>query len=279
MIKEAKMDIINNKHMMLGENKEEFLAALPFPHLVLDDFLESDFFIGLKNDFKDMSDAADGKSFNTIVEEKKWISLNSSLPGSIKGIVDVLNSDVWVENMRALTGINSLIATQHGNTKLANYHVMEPGGILGSHVDHSFEPESGMPHVLNILIYLSDDWAIDSGGGTLLYNKTGKKVIKKVEYKPNRAVLFLHTPYSFHGVERINSNSVNNRRTIYVDYYSKSYKPYDDMPLAFDKKWFKHGTMFKLNGVREYFQKGNMHYAKSLVQYHVNRYLRKLKSI
>ena len=279
MIKENKIDIINSKHMMLGECKEEFLAGVPFPHLVLDDFLENDFFTGLKNDFKNMASAADGKSFDTVVEEKKWISLNASLPGSIKSIVDVLNSDAWVENMRSLTGIDSLISTQHGNTKLANYHVMEPGGILGSHVDHSFEPELGIPHVLNILIYLSEDWAIDAGGGTLLYNKTGKKVIKKVEYKPNRAVLFLHTPYSFHGVERINSDSKNNRRTIYVDYYSTSYEPYNEMPLAFDKKWFKHGTMFKLANVFDYFKKNNMHYTKSLAQYHVNRYLRKLKGL
>lgn len=274
---EIEMNIISNKHMTIGDCRGDFLAAEPFPHIVLDDFLEDEFFISLKNDFKDKANSVNGKKFDTVVEGKKWISLNSSLPESIKSIVDVLNSDVWVDNMRALTGISSLISTDYGNTKLANYHVMRPGGVLGSHVDHSFEPESGIPHVLNILIYLSEDWAIDAGGGTLFYNKTGKKVIKKVEYKPNRAVLFLHSPYSFHGVERINTDPMNVRRTIYVDYYSTSYQPYDDMQLAFDKKWFKHGTMFKLAHVYEYFQKKNMHYTKSLVQYHLNRYLRKLK--
>lgn len=265
------MEIINSKHMNLKLRESEFLNAIPFPYLVLDDFLQAEYFSSLKSIFKDETKLIEGESFNTVVEEKKWISKNSSLPEKIKQIVDVLNSEIWVQNIRGLTGVDSLVATPYGNTELANYHVMEPGAILGSHVDHSHEPVVGTPHVLNVLIYLTEDWNECDGGATFLYDKTGKNIISKVQYKQNRAVIFLHTPYSFHGVERINNNAKLKRKSIYVDYYSESFQPYDKFKLNFNSKWFKHGTTFKLDNYLDYFKPKNHHYTKALIQYNLNK--------
>ena len=82
--------------------------------------------------------------------------INGIFPGEdvdLTLIVDELNTQNWVDNFKKLTGIETLVAS---NSKLANYHEMEPGGYLGPHVDHSSEPISGMPHVLNIILFLSD---------------------------------------------------------------------------------------------------------------------------
>ena len=136
------------------------------------------------------------------------------------------------------TGINKLRATEVGNTMLANYHEMGSDGFLGSHVDHSSDPSTGNPHVLNIILYLSSEWKNDFGGGTLFFDKHGKKQISKVEYRANRAVIFLHTPYSFHGVERLKNNGYVKRKLLYVDYYSDSYNPYKNFNLSFPNKWF-----------------------------------------
>ncbi len=269
------MKVINDKYKNLGSMKNAFLSAEPYPHIVLDDFLDADFFQTLKNNFEDKADDG-GKSFDSAVEEKKWISLNSSLPDIIKKIVDAFNTPEWVENMRSLTGIPSLVATPNGNTKLANYHIMKPGGILGPHVDHSSEPEKGIPHILNIILYLSEGWKDENGGATQLFDKRGNKVISRVPYKENRVVIFLHTPYSFHGVERINKETKEKRRTIYVDYYSESYQPFKDMKLNFDSTWFKHGTTFKLNNRIDYFKSKNKNYTKTMLYYHFNRIKAKL---
>ncbi len=205
------MSVINTKYLNLDNMKEVFFNASPFPHLMLDNFLDEKFFLNLSETFEKSIDSTQGKVFNTTVEEKKWISLNSTLPGVIKQIVDSLNSDSWVDNIRRLTGINSLVVTPNGNTDLANYHVMEPGGILGPHVDHSHEPIKGIPHVVNVILYLTENWDEGVGGATIFYDKKGKKEVKKVPYRQNRAVIFLHTPYSFHGVERINMNTTLKR--------------------------------------------------------------------
>ena len=67
----------------------------------------------------------------------------------------MLNDKFFLNNLFKISGIKELFATTKGNTLLANYHEMYESGFLGTHVDHSSEPETGFPHVLNIILYLS----------------------------------------------------------------------------------------------------------------------------
>ncbi|MHA8097999.1 2OG-Fe(II) oxygenase [Aquirufa aurantiipilula] len=267
------MQIINPVHHNLPSRKEEFLAAKPFPFLVLDDFLEASYYQSL-SDVLHANNPSMGRKFATDVESNKSISLNSNLPGLVSHIVDVLNTDEWVDKLKSLTGIDSLTTTQNGNTMLANYHEMKSGGLLGSHLDHSHEPELGLPHVLNIILYLSEDWKLEYGGSTLFYDKNGVKPLAKVEYKPNRAVIFLHTPYSFHGVERLQNNGEVKRKTLYVDYYSQTTNPFDHMQFDFSNKWFKHDTTFRLPQLTDYLKSKNKNYAKAYVKYLFRRLIK-----
>ena len=269
------MQVINDKYHDLSGYSEEFFKSDPFPYVVLKNFLRPDFFASLQEVFAKTDDTKKGKTFKSVAEEKKWISLNCSLPNATKMIIDDLNSEVWVKNLRTFIGDDSLAITDVGNTSLANFHVMSPGGVLGPHVDHSSEPNLGFPHVLNIIVCLSEKWDDTNGGATLLYNKDGSELVTRVPFEPNQAIVFLHTPYSFHGVERIASNSQNLRRTIYVDYYSRSLQPYINMNLKFERKWFRHVTTFKLNWT-EYFKLRNKNYVKAMLGYQVNRLRSKL---
>ncbi len=262
------MKVISTKYHDLSKFKAEFLSSMPFPHLILDNFLDEEFFQKISASQKSLTT---GKSFNTLVEEKKWISLNSDLPGAVSEVVNALNSEEWKNNMESLCSLPQLEVTDLGNSSLANFHMMGPGGILGSHVDHSSEPETGKPHVLNIILYLSSEWKEGYGGATELFDKRGKKVLKRVSYIPNRAVVFLHTPFSFHGVERISADCPENRKSIYVDYYSKSFRPYEKLELGFSNRWFEHGTTFKLMRYSDYLKRCNRGYLKALLKYQVNR--------
>jgi Rps23 Pro-64 3,4-dihydroxylase Tpa1-like proline 4-hydroxylase len=264
------MHIINPLHHNLLSRKEEFFSAKPFPFLVIDDFLEESFYQSLRNVLH-ANNTSMGRNFTTEVESNKSISLNSNLPGLVSDIVDVLNTDEWVEKLKSLTGIDTLTATQNGNTMLANYHEMKSGGLLGSHVDHSHEPILGFPHVLNIILYLSDDWKTEYGGATLFYDKNGVKPLSKVEYKPNRAVIFLHTPFSFHGVERLQNNGEVMRKTLYVDYYSRTTNPFNHMKFDFSNKWFKHDTTFRLPHLSDYLKLKNKNYTKAYIKYLLRR--------
>jgi hypothetical protein len=260
--------VINQLYKNLDKYKKTFFHAEPFPHLVLDEFIDPSLFADLTRILK-TSEIVLGKHFNSGVEMNKGISLNTKLPEKLKEIINYLNSENWVENLSKLTEIHDIFPVTSTNKHLANYHEMRESGNLAPHVDHSHEPTLGKPHVLNIIIYLSEDWNSNFGGNTLLYDAKGKKIKLKIPYKKNRAVIFLHTPYSFHGVEEITNNVKTVRKTIYVDYYSNSTKPFNNIKLNFSKKWFKHGTTFVFPSKLDYLKPKNLIYTKTLIKYKI----------
>ena len=65
------MGVINTKHKNLKLRQNEFLSANPFPYLVIDDFLEKDFFSNLKLVIEENTKSVEGRTFDTVVEKKK----------------------------------------------------------------------------------------------------------------------------------------------------------------------------------------------------------------
>ena len=265
------MNIINEKYKDLSKYESNFKNATPYPHLILDNFLDENFFQNL--DLENLNiNQEKGRSFNTDIEKNKWASKNEILSINLKSIINMLNDKFFLNNLFKISGIKELFATTKGNTALANYHEMYESGFLGTHVDHSSEPETGFPHVLNIILYLSKKWEKSWGGSTILANHNGTKIDKLVEYVPNRAVIFLHTPFTFHGVTEIKNNH-NKRSTIYVDYYSKNNDPYKHLSLNFKNVWFKHPTTFILPKLKDYFPKRNRVYLKKMIKHRIKSFL------
>ena len=143
---------------------------------------------------------------------------------------------------------------------------------MGTHVDHSSEPDTGLPHVLNIILYLTKNWHLSWGGSTVFANRNGRKIEKKIDFVPNRAVIFLHSPFTFHGVSKIQNNRTK-RSTIYVDYYSKNMNPYSHLNLNFKNVWFKHPTTFILPKFKDYFLTKNREYLKKMIKHKIKSLL------
>ncbi len=265
------MNIINNKYNDLSNYSEDFIRAKPYPHIILDNFLDEGFFSNLDlENFNKVS--SKGLTFDTDLEKNKWTSKNDKLSNNLKLIVDKLNSYDFINNLYQLSKIEKLFSTTEGNTELANYHEMYNSGFLGTHVDHSSEPKTGSPHVLNIILYLTKNWVKEWGGETILANHNGTVIKKKIEYKSNRALIFLHSPFTFHGVTKIKDN-LKKRSTIYVDYYSKSLNPYNHLNLDFKNVWFKHPTTFILPNFKDYFLKKNSKYLKKMIKHKIKTFL------
>ena len=102
--------IINQLYENLDEYKNTFFCAKPFPHLVLDEFIDPSFFSDLTKILKDNKIVL-GKHFNSTVETNKGISLNTALPEKLKEIINYLNSESWVENL-INTSQNSFVTEQ-----------------------------------------------------------------------------------------------------------------------------------------------------------------------
>ena len=262
--------MINKIYTNFDHKVNEFRHASPFPHLILDNFFTKNFFEKLEQGIVVNEEIDVKKKFSSIVENSKIIYQNNKLP-FIEEINKELSKTKWLSVLRNLSGIEDLHAPDINYGSLSNYHEMNKNGLLGSHVDHSQHPIIKSKHVLNIIIYLSHDWQVEYGGKTLLYNKYGTKVIKEIDYIPNRAVIFLHTPYSFHGVSSVLNNEEVKRKTFYIDYYSNLKNPYTHLQLKFPNTFFKHGTTFILPTLVDYFKINNLKYTKTLVNYYLKR--------
>jgi Rps23 Pro-64 3,4-dihydroxylase Tpa1-like proline 4-hydroxylase len=265
------MKIINDKYTSLENFSEKFKNSKPFPHIVFDNFLDQSFFSELDTEEFNIEKFKNAH-LDTFLERNKSNSRNVDLSDKIRILVKELNSDKFVNELRKLTGIDELFQTSVGNTALSNYHEMYQSGFVGTHVDHSSEPETGYPHVLNILIYLTKHWKESWGGSTILANKNGRKIEKIVNYTPNRAVIFLHSPFTFHGVQELNNNK-KKRSSVYVDYYSKNKQPYKHLNLDFKNVWFKHPATFILPSVSDYFKWKNRSYLKRMFKHKIKSIL------
>jgi Rps23 Pro-64 3,4-dihydroxylase Tpa1-like proline 4-hydroxylase len=263
--------IINKKYNDLSSFNIEFKNSKPYPHIILDNFLDKDFFLNLDTESFGIEKCRN-EHLDTFLERNKSNSKNVDLSNEIKKLVKELNSDKFVKNLKKLTGIEELFQTSVGNTALSNYHEMYESGFVGTHVDHSSEPKTGLPHVLNILIYLTKGWDKSWGGSTILANKNGKKIEKVIDYIPNRAVIFLHTPFSFHGVQEL-KNNLKKRSSVYVDYYSSNKKPYLHFNLDFKNVWFKHPATFILPKFKYFFLKKNRSYLKRMIKHKIKSVL------
>tara|TARA_B100000767_G_C19586333_1_gene459502 strand:- start:6 stop:239 length:234 start_codon:yes stop_codon:yes gene_type:complete len=74
------MEIINQKYKSLSKLKNDFFSASPFPHIILDDFLDKEYFEALTETLLQNHDIVMGKNFTSDVESNKSISSNSQLP-------------------------------------------------------------------------------------------------------------------------------------------------------------------------------------------------------
>jgi hypothetical protein len=137
---------------------------------------------------------------------------------------------------------------------------MKPGSYLGPHTDHTRDLNNGPYHVLNIILYMSDEWDPNWGGGTTLFKKD-VQLGGVVEYRPNRALVFMHGPRTIHGTARVSELAEGNRFSIYYDYYSRAEKPYAHLGMP-DIKLIDSPHIFYLPNWRSYLKKCNRSYIK-----------------
>ena len=204
---------------LIDESYEKFNKAQPYPYLVIDNFLSAQVIKHIDTN-KKLEPLTFSKVFSDEFQNKKTISTGAEVPQLVKILSTQFASSEILRYLEKLTGLGPLIADPHYNTEYGYYHIVNPGGVLGSHVDHSRHHIFGFPHVLNLVIYLTKDWMPEYGGALCLYDITGKKVIERVDCLYNRAVLFICHPTAYHGVEPVKEDITMGRRSLYFAYYT-----------------------------------------------------------
>lgn len=217
--------------------RDRFQNAEPFPHIVIDQFLDPEFAREVANAFPTFEQAQEqGFAFDFVRERKKiQVSDSKLFPEPIARLNDALAAPEFLASLEQITGIPNLEAD--ASLSGGGVHVTGPGGRLDVHVDFNYNEEQDVHRRLNILVYLNPDWDPTWGGAVELWDREVKRCHVRVPPLLNQCVLFATSESSYHGVEPVHEIAPRPRQSFAAYYYTK------DAPPGWDGR--THSTIFR----------------------------------
>ncbi len=179
----AGVDLVRLKRSLAGR-RDEYASAQPFPHIVLDDFLEPDRLAQAAREFGDVhsSDWIGYVHFN----EKKFSNPNIDSWGpTLRSVAQTLNSPEFVQMLSELTGIDGLIADE--GMEGGGLHQSLRDGFLNVHADYTVHPlHPTWRRRVNLLLYFNDEWPAAYGGALELWSTDMSRRVVTIEPRGNR---------------------------------------------------------------------------------------------
>jgi len=228
----------------------KYMAATPFEHIKLSNFIRSDVLESVAKEFPDLAKVGGDAIQHSNGREVKYASKGMSplSPSALK-LVSFLNSDVFLEYLQKLTGINETLIS---DPYLAGggYHEIKPGGFLKIHADFNKHPIIDLDRRLNLILYLNKNWDPRWGGGLELYDQDMSEPKVTVVPDFNTAILFSTRSDTFHGhPDALACPEERSRRSLALYYFSAG-RPEDEINET-------HSTVFK--------ERAEDNFAKSLM--------------
>ena len=183
--------------------RESFRGAQPFPHVVIDDFLDPGLCAGLVAEFPAYDEAAFRNEWGEL--GKAWHEDVAALGPSYERLDRGLRSPDFLGLLSTISGIPNLLFDPHyfGGGTHENLHGME----LDPHIDFNFHPELQLHRRLNLLLYLNERWEESWGGSLELHTNPwlgpGEDRVTQVAPELNRCVVFETSDRSWHGFRRL----------------------------------------------------------------------------
>lgn len=211
-----------------------YRAASPFPHVVIDDFLNPVLLAEVAGEFATI-DRGRWRHTESQHERKFSSEDERQFPPVTRGLIHYLNSGPFLAFLEALTEISGLIPDPY--YRGGGLHEIRRGGSLGVHADFNFYPRLKLYRRLNLLVYLNQEWRDEWGGRLELWDREGKACIESISPIFNRAVIFETSNFSYHGHPHpLACPEEEARRSIALYYYTVDYPYANDMA--------PHGTVF-----------------------------------
>jgi hypothetical protein len=223
----------------LGSAHAEYVAAQPFPHIVIDDFLSQEALVEAIAAFPEADDPL-WQVEDFVVQEhkvsvKKACNDEFRMPVPIRKILRELNSSLFLRYLSTLTDIPNLLPDP-GFAGSGMFRI-ERGGYLNVHADFNVHFLTRLDRRINLLLYLNLGWEDDYGGHLELWQQGIPRPIKSVLPIANRCVIFSTSEHSFHGHPRPLTCPPGRSRNCLSLYYYTNGRPEAERAPAHNTLW------------------------------------------
>lgn len=203
--------------------QSEFRCGVPFPHLVIDDFLDLDFAELLSEQFPPF-DCGNSMGDDGTPGGKSTVEAVRSLGTAYRRLDDCIRSPEFLLLLSRLTGIDGLIYDPWylgGGT-----HESRDGTSLDPHIDANFHPVEPWHRRLNVVFYLNPSWEAEWGGSFELFRDpwTTSNAERQVPPTFNRCAIFATSEHSWHGFSQVRlpaAHAQRTRRSIALFFYTE----------------------------------------------------------
>src|ERR1051325_7635911 len=144
--------------------RDQWQQSRPVRHFVVDELLPADDVRGLYERMPDAARLARKKS----LRESKWVGVDVDRYDPLVGAYLFGFQDPGVvDAIAGITGFDDLRADP--SLYASGVSLMEEGDFLNPHIDNSHDGDQRLYRVLNLLFYVSPEWAEENGGNLELW--------------------------------------------------------------------------------------------------------------
>lgn len=172
---------------------EQFAAAAPFPHAVIDGLWNRAILAAARADFPHPGDPR-WTTYSDARERGKRAGGEPMWGLAARTFFTYTSTPGFITDLERLTGIHGLTADHLGG----GMHLTGPGGRLGMHRDFLRHPHRPLRRRVNMLVYLAEEWAC-AWGGCLRLGRPEDGPTVTVAPTFGRTVIFATSETSWHG--------------------------------------------------------------------------------
>lgn len=248
----------------------EFQTAIPFRHVVIDNFLREEVAEEMLRDFPSVQDPTKLVNEFGVPNPKSAISDISALAPIYSDLDRYIQSSEFLGAMEQITGIPKLCYDPwyYGAGTHENLH----GAGLDAHYDFNIHPRTAYHRRLNAIVYLNKNWDPDWKGDIALHTDPWdlkNDVKKSIAPDFNRCVIFETTEKSWHSVTPVDlppDQSGNSRKSFTIYLYTETRPAEETAP--------EHGTVYVQGNLPEHIREGRTLTAQDIAEIETNLHRR-----
>ena len=218
------------------------IETMPFNHVIIDNFFQDDEFVSVQQQWP-RTPGKDWFEYKNPIEFKYVYEEINEMPASIKNVFYALSNRALVDKFSSIFNIPQLQADPY--CQGGGLHMAPKNGRLMMHLDYEVHAHLEAQRRLNIIIYINEKWEDAWKGETQLWDSDLLNCVKSVYPKRNRALAFVTTELSWHGVpEPIRCPDDVFRSTLNFYYISPIINQADISKHGSDEKGFRRKAVF-----------------------------------